>query len=537
MLNVIPKPAYAEEKFGEFVINSDTTVYADEQLAFARDVLSAIVERACGFRLPVVASKKAAISFLHDRSLPREGYTIEADTSGMVIRASAMAGAFYAVQTVRQLTGADLLEGSEVLSLHALVIKDEPRYGYRGIMLDESRYFQGASTVKRLLDMMAFHKLNVLHWHLTDNEGWRVEIKKYPKLTEIGSYRKGSQNMAWGNKSIDRTPHDGYYTQQEIKEIVAYATKLNITIVPEVDMPAHLGAAIAAYPELTCRNVKIDVPIIHGGTPEKNGIGSLIACAGKASTYTFIYDVIDELCEMFPGPYFHIDGDEAPKAEWKKCPECQRVIQEEGLKGEEDLQGYFNNKIAVYLKRKGKRLVGWNEILKADKLERSVIVEYWTGARDTAVENYILGGGEAIIAKHQAFYFDMTYAQNNLRTTYAFEPEKYNLSDKRGGILGLEGTLWTEWVPTEERAEFQLFPRMEAFAEVAWTPASERDYKGFEKRLKKFIPTLDKLGIEYCPLSMVNTRGLKRSRIIRKFNRTNAHVEYNRAMVVKKRRR
>lgn len=537
MLNIIPKPAYAEEKFGEFIINSDTTVYADASLTFARDVLVAMVESVCGFKLPVVASKKAAISFLHDRNLPREGYTIEADTEKVIIKASAMAGAFYATQTLRQLTGADVLGESEVLTLHALSIKDEPRYAYRGIMLDESRYFHGAEAVKRLLDMMAFHKLNVLHWHLTDNEGWRVEIKKYPRLTEVGSYRKGSQNMAWGNKSIDWIPHEGYYTQTEIKEIVAYASRLNITIVPEVDMPAHLGAAIAAYPQLSCRNIKMDVPVVHGGSPEDNGVGNIIACAGKDFTYTFIYDVIDELCTMFPGPYFHIGGDEAPKYEWKRCPECQKRMEEEGLKTEEDLQGYFNNKIAVYLKRKGKRLIGWNEILKADSLDRSVIVEYWTHAGDSAVENHLLGGGQAVIAKHQAFYFDMPYAQNNLKTTYAFEPEKYGLSDKRGGILGLEGPLWTEWVPTEERLQYQLFPRMEAFAEVAWTPSSERDYKDFEKRLKKFLPTLDKLGVEYCPLSMVNTGGLTRLNIMRKFQRTNAHVEYNRAMVVKKRRR
>lgn len=537
MLNIIPKPAYAEERFGEFIINSDTTVYADGQLTNARDALLSVVEGVCGFRLPVVASKKAAISFIHDRNLPREGYTIDATTDNVVVKASAMAGAFYAVQTIRQLTSADILGHSEVLTLHALLIKDAPRFDYRGLLLDESRYFHGMETVKHMLDMMALHKLNVLHWHLTDNEGWRVEIKKYPKLTEIGAFRKGSQNMAWGDKTIDWIPHDGFYTQTEIKEIVAYAARLNITIVPEVDMPAHLGAAIAAYPELSCRNVKMDVPVVHGGTPETNGIGNVIACAGKDSTYTFIYDVIDELCDLFPGPYFHIGGDEAPKNEWKRCPNCQKLMEAEGLKTEEDLQGYFNNKICVYLKRKGKRLIGWNEILKAGQLDKSVIAEYWTHMRDPAVENYLPGGGQIIVAKHQAFYFDMPYAQNNLKTTYDFEPEKYGLKDDRGGIIGLEGTLWTEWIPTEERLQYQLFPRMEAFAEVAWTPYSERNYKDFEKRLKKFLPALDKLGVEYCPLSMVNVGGLKKLDIMRKFNKSNAHVEYNRAMVVKKRRR
>ena len=538
MLNVIPRPAYAEEKFGEFVINSDTTVYADDQLAYARDALLNCVEKACGYRMQVVVSRKAKIQFLYDRHVAREGYDLEATTDSLVVRASAIAGAFYAVQTIRQLTMADLIDNPTVLTMHAVVIKDEPAYAYRGLMFDEARYFHGADTVKTILDMMAYHKLNVFHWHLSDNEGWRVEIKKYPKLTEVGAYRKGSQYLAWGNKSIDKTPHEGYYTQHELKEIVAYAARRNIMIVPEIDMPAHLGAAIAAYPELSCRNVLTDVPIIHGGTPENNGIGEIIGCAGKEFTYNFIYDVIDELAAIFPAPYFHIGGDEAPKGEWKKCPHCQETMRKYGLENEEQLQGYMNNKIAVYLKRKGKRLIGWNEILTSKKLDNSVIAQYWTYRRDVRVENYLMSGRDVIVSKHQAFYFDMPYAQNGLKTTYEFNLAKYNLNEYPAGILGVEGTLWTEWMPTEERVEYQLFPRMEALAEVAWTPESERNYKDFMARLKKFMPILEKARLEYCPLSMVNVRNpFKRLKIINTFQRKNAHVEYNRAMVIKKRRR
>ena len=246
MINIIPRPRFVEEHLGEFNVTRDTTVYADDRLVFARDKLIDAVESACGFRLHVAVTKKADICFFVDPHIPKEGYVLEADTEKMTIRASHIAGAFYAVQSFRQITLSDILDAPEMLSMHAIKIVDEPKYAYRGLLFDEARYFHGADTVKSLLDMMALFKLNVLHWHLTDNEGWRIEIKKYPKLVEIGSHRRGSQNLAWGNKSIDWTEHDGFYTQTEIKEIVAYAARRNITIVPEIDMPAHMGAAIAA---------------------------------------------------------------------------------------------------------------------------------------------------------------------------------------------------------------------------------------------------------------------------------------------------
>lgn len=538
MINIIPRPRFVEERLGEFNVTRDTTVYADDRLVFARDKLIDAVESACGFRLHVAVTKKADICFFVDPHIPKEGYVLEADTEKMTIRASHIAGAFYAVQSFRQITLSDILDAPEMLSMHAIKIVDEPKYAYRGLMFDEARYFHGADTVKSLLDMMALFKLNVLHWHLTDNEGWRIEIKKYPKLVEIGSHRRGSQNLAWGNKSIDWTEHDGFYTQTEIKEIVAYAARRNITIVPEIDMPAHMGAAIASYPWLSCGNVHMQVPIIHGGTPETNGVGDIIACAGKETTYQFIYDVIDELATLFPAPYFHIGGDEAPKKEWKKCPCCQQAMAEAGLKDEEELQGYFNNKIAVYLQRKGKRMIGWNEILRAKNLENSVIAEYWTPMNDPEVQEYLEQGKDVVIAKHQAFYFDMPYAQNRLKTTYEFTPEKYGLKSENGGILGVEGALWTEWVSSDERIWFQLFPRMQALSEVAWTDEKLRHYRDFAKRLKRMLPLFDKMGLGYCPVSMWNAKNpFKRAKTMHAFYKKNAHIEFNRAVLIQKRRR
>ncbi len=537
MLNLIPKPKYAEERFGEFIINAETTLYADDALTHGRDFLNNFMEGVCGYKLPVVASKQANIVFLYDRHVHKEGYILDASVESLIVKASSQEGAFYAVQSLRQLTLGDQVESPEFLTMHSVYIEDEPRYAVRSLMVDESRHFQGVDTIKNLLDMMAYHKLNTLHWHLTDNVGWRVEIKKYPLLTEIGAIRKDTQTMSWHNRQIDWTLHEGFYTQQELKDIVAYASRLNISIIPEIGMPAHFAAAIAAYPWLSCRGEEIEVPVAHDGPPQKHGPGHLVACAGKESTFRFIYDVIDELVQIFPGKYFHIGGDEAPKTEWKKCPLCQKVIKEKGLKDEEDLQGYLNNKIAVYLKTKGKRMVGWNEILKAQKLESSIVAQYWTHQRDLKAENWLLSGHDMIISKHQAFYFDMMYCKNNLKTTYSFEPEKYNISGGEGGILGLEGTLWTEFISSEDRLNFQTYPRMQAFAEVAWSPNGSRNYRDFIRRLKRFLPLLDKYGIEYCPLSMVNQKGLKAHLMKREFYARNAHCEYNRAKAVMKKKK
>ena len=276
---------------------------------------------------------------------------------------------------------------------------------------------------------------------------------------------------------------------------------------------------------------------MHGNC--EGGHQNIIACAGKDTTYQFIYDVIDELAPLFPAPYFHIGGDEAPKTEWKKCPDCQRVMQENGLKNEEELQGYMNNKIAVYLKRKGKRLIGWNEILKTTKdLEHSVVVQYWTPANDSRVANALVEGRNVIISKHQAFYLDMTYAQNSLKTTYEFEPEKIGLTGDNSGILGVEGTFWSEWIPTKERLEFQMYPRLEAFAETAWSPRENKNYKDFYARLVKFMPTLRRMNIVSCPLHMTNVKNkLKAFHMKNVFVTKNAHAEYNRAMLYRKRHR
>ncbi len=528
MLNLIPLPYKSEEKYGEFVINNSTTVYADAELARAKDLFISLIEKVCGYKIHNVLSKNAVVRFLYDRVQPKEGYRIECSTDSLTIYASGYAGAFYAVMSLRQLFCMDVPEAPEILTMHAISVTDRPRLGWRGIMLDESRHFFGVETVKKLLDRMSMYKLNVFHWHLTDNEGWRIEIKKYPLLTEVGGKRRGTQTLAWGKPNVvSWIEYQGYYTQEQIKDIVAYAKERNIMIVPEIDMPAHFAAAVAAYPELSCGNRAIEPSVRHSDHTD------IIACAGKESTYRFIYDVIDEICELFPAPYFHIGGDEAAKKEWKKCPVCQKSIKDNKLKDEEGLQGYFHNKIALYLKRKGRTMIGWNEILMADNLERSVIAQYWVPARDRNVEKQAEDGRKLIISKHQAFYFDMPYAMVKLSDTYRFDIADLYLKEE--SVLGLEGALWTEWVPTPERLDFQLFPRMEALSEVAWTPEEKRDYQDFCKRLSKRMVALDRMGINYAPFPVAEGRRFLSGYAKKVFTRKNAHAEYEKTMRKKRR--
>ncbi|MDR3186054.1 MAG: family 20 glycosylhydrolase [Christensenellaceae bacterium] len=528
---LIPAPVEYSSRPGEFKIDENTTIYSDIELEGAMKVFISLTNTLVTDGIKQSNSKEdASIVFIYDATQKTESYRLDVKVDKVSVYASSFAGAFYATQTMRQLLS---LDTSKSGVLDACKIKDAPSYSWRGILLDESRHFFGKEFVKKLIDLLAFHKMNILHWHLTDNEGWRIEIKKYPKLTEIGSKRKGTQYMAWGRRdAVDWTPYGGFYTQDEIKEIVEYALNRNVSIVPEIDMPAHFGAVLAAYPELGCRGVKIETPIMHGGV--ENGPADLIACAGKRETYQFIFDIIDELSDLFPAPYFHIGGDEAPKSEWKKCRFCQDEIKKNRLKGENELQGHFNNKISDYLKTKEKTLIGWNEILKRANLNEDVIAQYWTPMRDRNVEKRIASGQKIIISKHQCFYFDMPYAVNNLKETYNFTPEKYHIQGDKKNILGFEGTLWTEWISTEERLLFQLFPRLEALSELAWTIPENRDYDLFLSRLTKFLPTLDALGVDSAPLSLVDSTLFDKLKIGKIFHLNDAHVEYRKAMSMPK---
>lgn len=478
-------------------------------------------------RIPLVrtTTREARIIVTRNPALAKEAYTLNVTTDKVHITAAAPIGAYYALQSLRIL--ADYDAGGRTVPCCS--IHDVPRWHWRGISLDESRHFFGKEEVKRLLDMLFMMKLNVFHWHLTDDQGWRIEIKKYPRLTEVGSKRTCTQIDGWQTTHMDHTPVEGFYTQEDIREVVAYAKARGIMVVPEIDMPAHFAAAEAAYPWLACRELEREVPGYFGArVPLSHGMldWNRSACMGKESTFRFIFDVLDEVCELFEAPYFHIGGDEAPKDEWKKCPHCKAKMKEMHLSNVEELQGWFNNRVMEYAQQKGKRLIGWNEILAADNLSSSVIGQYWTPKRDKNVERHIARGGDVILSNHRSFYFDMPYAQYPLGYTYDFDPGRYHILPRSySHVLGVEAEVWTEWIDTQSRLDLNIYPRMQALAEVAWSAEERKNYADFKERLEAFKPTLDALGIGYAVTSVAEPQLFRRTKPRRLFYCGDTHYE------------
>ena len=540
MNRIIPKPKEINYSDGFKTLGKDSVIYIDDRFAGIKDILTEEFPALSSCRFAEKPDDGADIRFLFNPSIKNEAYSVKAQPSELEIEASGYAGAFYAVQTLKQAVYFESKSGE--VKLPCMKITDEPRFRHRGLSLDESRHFFGMNEVKRLLRLMAFYKLNVFHWHLTDDQGWRIEIKKYPLLTEIGSKRKDTNIHGWRSADMEGKPHEGFYTQDEIREIVAYADKLNITVIPEIDMPAHFAAAMAAYNHLGCREIPCEVHWFFAGyVPKQMGWEdwNRSCCAGKESTYSFIFDVIDEIAELFPAPYFHIGGDEAPKDEWKKCPECQKRMKENGLSDVEQLQGYFNNRIAEHLKSKGKRLIVWNEALAAGNLDRSVIGQYWTPQKDRNVLKHIKDGGEVIISKHQAFYYDMCYSQYPLTNTYKFEPSDKIIPEKyMDKVIGMEGEVWTEWIDSEEKLDVQIFPRALALSEICWTTDKAKNFKEFLLRMNYHEKILDDIGVNYAENEVSMPKGfMKRKKEIKAWYKCDQHIDVKKNRLLKQSKR
>lgn len=514
MINLIPEPKLIIQKDGVFTLPEIIKVQSD----FDLPILEQYAE----------ISDESNITITRDDSISKEGYKLVVCDDKISITASTKTGAYYALVSIWKMCSFQL-GGRDVPCCE---IEDEPRMKWRGLQMDESRHFFGMETVKKMLDYMFLEKLNVFHWHLTDDQGWRIEIKKYPLLTEKGSIRSYSQVGGWNSFKIDNTQVTGYYTQEQIKEIVQYAKERGIMIVPEINFPAHCAAALSQYKWLACREIDTDVPGYFGGIipqwKEFNWNWNRTVCCGKESTFEFIFDVLDEVCRLFDSPYIHMGGDEAPTKEWKRCPHCQRVIKDNKLKNERELQGWFENRLAEYLKEKGKKLIAWNEVLSAGNFNKqgNVAVQYWTPKRDANVEKYANSGGEVILSNHQHFYFDMTYAQIPLDKTYNYQPELFGISDDAPNILGYEGELWAEWIADEEKLHLNAFPRVQALGEITWSPKEKINYRDFKKRLDNYKPVLDSLGINYA-VDKISLPSDKKQivKVLAKFKNGNPYLE------------
>lgn len=505
-LSLIPYPAKVTTQKGTFEINADTKIVAADNAKKVADLFVKQINTATGFDIAYAndRSQNTIVFELDDNIEHAEGYTLTVTNDEVLAKAKTEQGLFYAMQTLRQLLPMSIerkeVTANEKWLIPAVEIVDEPRFAYRGMHLDEARHFHGMETVKSFIDQLAYHKMNHFHWHLTDDQGWRIEIKKYPKLTEVSSQRNGTLIGHYNDmpQQYDGKKYGGYYTQEQIKEIVAYAAERYITVVPEIEMPGHAQAVLAAYPEFSCEPEK------SYEVWQKWGVSENVFCPNEA-TFTFLEGVIDEVVELFPSQYIHIGGDECPKTKWKESDFCQKLIKEKGLKDEHELQSYFIQRMEKYINSKGKQIIGWDEILEGGLAPNATVMS-WRG---------IEGGIEAAKQQHDVImtptshcyldYYQSTHADEPLaiggflplEKVYNFEPVPDELTaDEAKYILGAQVNLWTEYIPTREQLEYMAFPRLCALSEVVWSPREAKDFDKFIPRITAHIERLKLMGVQ-----------------------------------------
>lgn len=509
---LIPLPQKMELRDGGFRLQPNTPILADRASRDTGQYLAESLRPGTGYKLRVAASKqprpsKGAIvlTAADARPLGPEGYELTVTPDSVVLRASGQAGMFYGVQTLLQLLPPQAFASQPALGVDwkipCVAIEDQPRFKWRGFLFDVARHFFTPAEVEEMLDAIAGQKLNTLQLHLTDDQGWRVAIRKHPRLTQVGAWR---DEAGFGlDPKLSTTyradgKYGGFYTKADIRRIVAYAASRHITIVPEIEMPGHASAALSAYPELSC----------SGGpyTPNaKGGVFAGVYCAGNDATFDFLENVLAEVMELFPGKYIHIGGDEVPKDNWKKCPKCQARINQEGLKNEHELQSYFVRRIEKFINSKGRTLIGWSEIREGGLARNAVVMDWIGGAVEAAS-----AGHDVIMTPTGYCYLDYYQSTNHatepkaiggyipLSKVYSFEPIPANLEPRhQSHILGAQGNLWTEYIPNLKQAQYMVFPRLCALAEITWSPRASRDREDFAGRLQSQFQRFDQSGVNY----------------------------------------
>ena len=503
--NVVPLPKSVVMAKGlPFnLTNATTIVYEGTNPEMKRNArfLSEYIQQASGIKTAVLdkRDKKAAaiVLTIDPKVAGAEAYRLSVNNKQVTIAASTPAGVFYGIQTLRK--SLPVQTTGEAITLPAVTIADAPRFGYRGMMLDCARHFFPLSFVKKFIDILAMHNMNVFHWHLTEDQGWRLEIKSHPELTAKSSMRSGT--VIGHNATVDDSiPHGGFYTQQEAREIVEYARQRHITVIPEIDMPGHMLAALAAYPELGCTGGPYEVG-------HRWGVYKDVLCLGKESTYKFVQDVIDEVVDIFPAKYFHIGGDESPTVVWEKCPKCLQKAKDENT-DIKHLQQYFTNRVEKYLNGKGKSIIGWDEILEG-KINQSATIMSWRGVEPGL--KAAKQGHDVIMTPSSHVYFDHYQAKDTkhepdaiggcspVEKVYSYEPLPDTLSaEAKNRIKGVQANLWTEYIPFTTQAEYMVLPRMAALAEVQWTPVAKKNFDDFSKRALRLSDLYDRYGYQYA---------------------------------------
>ena len=504
--NVIPLPQEVTlTQKGAFVLTGATPIVypeGDEQLKNDAQFLSDYIADVTALRLTTTSAKvKNAITLrLNKKVQSKEGYVITVDKKGVVIEGATAAGVFYGVQTLRKSIPVD--KSLTEVTLPAVMLKDAPRFGYRGVMLDCARHYFPVKFVKQFIDLIAMHNMNVFHWHLTDDQGWRIEVKKYPDLAKIGSVREKTV-LGHNSDVFDDTPYGGYYTQEEAREIVKYAADRFITVIPEIDMPGHMIAALAAYPDMGCTGGPYKVSPIWGIMPD-------VLCLGNEKTYQFCEDVLSEMMDIFPSEYIHLGGDETPNVRWKECPKCKALMAKENLTPGK-LQGYFTNRIEKFVNSKGRRIIGWDEILDGD-INQSATIMSWRGTAPGARGAKM--GHDVIMSPSSHVYFDYYQTRQGesqweeplliggnlpIERTYSLEPVPEGAdAETARHIIGVQGNLWTEYIAGPSLAEYQVLPRMGALSEVQWRPQGQKDFENYKMRQTKMLKLYDAYGLVYA---------------------------------------
>ncbi len=507
---VVPMPLEINTtQQASFLLKSGVTVYypaGNEKMQRNAEFLASYVKAQTGIELQVQAGEGGKGGIVLQLGLANdnpEAYQLKVDASQVVISSPSEAGVFYGIQTLRK--AVDVAEGSNV-ELPAVEIKDQPRFGYRGMMLDVGRHFFSMDEIKTYIDMMALHNINRFHWHLSEDQGWRIEIKKYPKLTEIGSMRKETV-IGHNSGKYDGKPYGGFYTQEQAKEIVAYAAERYITVIPEIDLPGHMQAALAAYPELGCTGGPYEVWT-------QWGVSDNVLCAGNDQTIQFIKDVLAEIVEIFPSEYIHVGGDECPKVKWSTCPKCQARIKALGLKSdnkhtkEERLQSYVIHEAEEFLNSKGRKMIGWDETLEGGLAPNATVMSWRgeAGGIEAAKQHH-----DVVMTPNTYLYFDYYQSKDTetepmaiggylpMERVYSYEPMPKSLSpEEQKYIVGVQANLWTEYIPDFKQVQYMVLPRMAALSESQWCAPEKKNYEAFLQRVSRLVNIYAKNGWNYA---------------------------------------
>ena len=507
MLNVIPQVRSCKIYGGDVAMERQPKIVCCEEAEFCDPLARKLFQNVCPSIKPDFENAKVTVYFLKDDALPEEGYRLDVNGDEIKVEASGFKGWTYALITMRQIMTADSEEKPFLLECPCCRIEDAPRYPYRGFMLDEARNFLGEETVKRVLNLMSFYKLNVLHWHLSDDQGYRIESKKFPDLNRIASRRNDTQVGGFSSNKFAGCKHEGYYTHGQIKKLIAFAKERNIDVQPELDLPGHISALTAAFPDISCSGESHSVPTTFG-----NFAGAF--CPGNEKAWEVIFGLLDEICEVFESKYIHVGGDVFDFFDWKTCPDCKKLIEKHNLGDEHGLLAFTLNRIIDYLDKKGRvAVVRTSDYIK--NIDQRAVIHLFKNLPSETLDKFVAEGRKFIVSPHNLCSFDVPYVMSPIKSLYALEPSDYlGKASAKATLLGVEGLMWGEWVYDLLKVEFNSLPRICALGETAWSPKESKDYTSFAKRWQANRKILDIVDVNWACDKLAKGNPLFRSRDI-----------------------